>query len=146
MKEFDDEARDYLGIEITRNRELGTLRLSQEAYFKGVLARYNLQGLNGINAPIKDGLRFYVDDVEYVDDDEKSLYQSKVGSLTYGMQGTRPDIAYAVSLFSRFLGKPTKSHVKALQGVFRYLAKTPSLRIVYSKHDTKGLHTYTDAD
>ena len=31
-------------------------------------------------------MRFYVDDADYVDDDEKDLYQSKVGSLTYGMQ------------------------------------------------------------
>ena len=62
------------------------------------------------------------------------------------MQGTRPDIAYAVSLFSRFLAKPTKSHVKALQGVFRYLTKTLDLGIVYNRHDKKGLHAYIDAD
>jgi Reverse transcriptase (RNA-dependent DNA polymerase)/GAG-pre-integrase domain len=147
MKETgDDEARDYLGIEISRDREKGTLRLSQKAYFKGVLARYCLEGLNGTNAPMREGLKFYVDDADYADDDEKSLYQSKVGSLTYGMQGTRPDIAYAVSLFSRFLGKPTKSHVKALQGVFRYLVNTLELGIVYSKHDRRDLHAYTDAD
>jgi hypothetical protein len=147
MKESgDDEARDYLGIEISRNRQNGTLRLSQEAYFKGVLKRYGLEGLNGNNAPIREGLRFYVDDADYVDDGEKNLYQSKVGSLTYGMQGTRPDIAYAVSLFSRFLGKPTKSHVKALQGVFRYIVKTLSLGIVYNRHDRRNLHAYTDAD
>ena len=95
---------------------------------------------------MREGLRFYADDADYVNDDEKSVYQSKVGSLTYGMQGTRPDIAYAASLFSRFLGKPTKSHVKALQGVFRYLTKTLDLGIVYDKHDSKGLHAYTDAD
>ena len=142
----NDEARDYLGIEISRNREKGTLRLSQKAYFKGVLKRYGLEGLNGINAPIREGLKFYVDDADYVDDGEKNLYQSKVGSLTYGMQGTRPDTAYAVSLFSRFLAKPTRSHVKALQGVFRYITKTLSLGIVYNRHDTKGLHAYTDAD
>ena len=147
MKETgDDEARDYLGIEISRNREKGTLRLSQEAYFKGVLKRYGLEGLNGINAPIREGLRFYIDDADYVNDDEKNLYQSKVGSLTYGMQGTRPDIAYAVSLFSRFLAKPTNSHVKALQGVFRYIVKILSLGIVYNRHDRKNLHAYTDAD
>ena len=98
------------------------------------------------NAPMREGLKFYVDDVDYVDDEAKSLYQSKVGSLTYGMQGTRPDIAYAVSLFSRFLGKPTKSHVKALQGVFRYLVNTLELGIVYNKHDRRDLHAYTDAD
>jgi hypothetical protein len=147
MKESGhDEARDYLGIEISRDRKKGTLRLSQEAYFKGVLKRYGLEGLNGINAPMREGLKFYVDDADYVDDGEKNLYQSKVGSLTYGMQGTRPDIAYAVSLFSRFLAKPTKSHVKALQGVFRYIAKTLSLGIVYNRHDTRNPYAYTDAD
>ena len=105
-----------------------------------------MEGLNGINTPIREGLRFYIDDADYVNDDEKNLYQSKVGSLTYGMQGTRPDIAYAVSLFSRFLAKPTKSHVKALQGVFRYIVKTLSLGIVYNRRDTRNLHAYTDAD
>jgi hypothetical protein len=147
MKESgDDEARDYLGIEISRDREKGTLRLSQEAYLRGVLVRYGLEGLNGINTPVREGLKFYIDDADYVDNDEKELYQSKVGSLTYGMQGTRPDIAFAVSLFSRFLAKPTRHHVKALQGVFRYVAKTLTLGIVYNRHDTKGLHAYTDAD
>ncbi len=148
MKETgdDDDARDYLGIKISRNRDKGTLRLSQKAYTEGVLARYNLENLNGISAPMKEGLRFYLDDTDYVDDEHKNLYQSKVGSLTYGMQGTRPDIAYAVSLFSRFLAKPTRSHAKALQGVFRYITKTLSLGIVYNRHDRKDLHAYTDAD
>ena len=52
-----------------------------------------------------------------------------------------------VSLFSRFLGKPTNSHVKALQGVFRYLTKTLDLGIVYNKHSKNPeLHAYTDSD
>jgi len=62
------------------------------------------------------------------------------------MQRIRLDIAYAVSLFSRFLAKPTRSHIKALQEVFHYLAKTLELGIVYSKHGQKDLHAYTDAD
>jgi hypothetical protein len=81
----DDEARDYLSIEISKDRERGTLRLLQESYFKGVLKRYSLERLNRISTPIREGLRFYIDDADYVDDDEKNQYQSKVGSLTYGM-------------------------------------------------------------
>ena len=147
VKDGDDAGTmDYLGIEITRDHEKGTLRLSQKAYLEGVLKRYGLDKLNGTNIPMREGLCFYADDADYVNDDEKSVYQSKVGSLTYGMQGTRPDIAYAISLFSRFLAKPIKSHVKALQGVFRYLVKTLELGIVYNKHNKKGLHAYTDAD
>jgi hypothetical protein len=62
------------------------------------------------------------------------------------MQNIRSDIVYPVLLFSRFLRKPTRSYVKALQGVFRYLTKILSLGIVYNKHDKKGLYAYTDAD
>ena len=51
-----------------------------------------------------------------------------------------------MSLFSRFLAKLIRSHSKALQGVFRYLAKTLELGIVYSKYNRKGLYAYTDAD
>ena len=62
------------------------------------------------------------------------------------MQGIRPNITYTVSLFSRFLGKLTKSYVKALQEVFRYLIKTLELRIVYNKYNRRDLYAYTDAD
>ena len=40
MKDEDDAGTmDYLGIEITRDREKGTLRLSQKAYLEGVLKK-----------------------------------------------------------------------------------------------------------
>jgi len=46
IKRFDikdlGEATDYLGIEIDRNREKGTLKISQRKYFEGVLNRYKL--------------------------------------------------------------------------------------------------------
>ena len=148
MKDLDDnnDARDYLGIEIFRNRDNKTLRLSQKAYFQRVLTRYNLEKLNGISAHIRKGLRFYLNNIDYVNDEEKHLYQSKIGSPIYGMQGIKSDIVYTVSLFSRFLAKPTRSYAKAPQGVFRYLVRMLELGIVYSKHDRKGLHAYTDAD
>jgi len=63
-----------LGIEISRNRQKGTLRLSQKTYFEGVLKRYGLEGLNGTNTPIREGLKFYIDDADYVNDDDKNLY------------------------------------------------------------------------
>jgi hypothetical protein len=76
MKDLDDnnDARDYLGIEIFRNRDNKTLRLSQKAYFQRVLTRYNLEKLNGISAPIRKGLRFYLNNIDYVNDEEKHLY------------------------------------------------------------------------
>jgi len=37
-------------------------------------------------------------------------YQSAVGSLIYTMLGTRPDIAYTVSVVSQFAAKPMQAH------------------------------------
>ena len=40
----------------------------------------------------------------------KVPYQEAVGTLVYTMLGTRPDIAYAVQVFSRFSKNPGNSH------------------------------------
>ena len=40
----------------------------------------------------------------------RTAYQSAVGSLMYAMLGTRSDIAYAVSVVSRYDFNPNKSH------------------------------------
>ena len=37
-------------------------------------------------------------------------YASAVGSLMYTMVYTRPDLAHAVSIVSRFMGEPGKEH------------------------------------
>ena len=44
---------------------------------------------------------------------DKVLYSSVVGSLMYAMVCTRPDIAHAVGVVSRFLDNSEKEHRKA---------------------------------
>lgn len=39
----------------------------------------------------------------------------------YAMLGTRVDIAYAVSVVSRFGSNPTEDHWPAVKRIFRYL-------------------------
>ncbi|GKB90779.1 putative RNA-directed DNA polymerase [Tanacetum coccineum] len=50
-------------------------------------------------------------------------YASAVGSLMYAMVCTRPDLAHAVGVVSRFLSNPGKKHWggRLLNGYFRYL-------------------------
>ena len=40
----------------------------------------------------------------------KVPYASVVSSIMYSMVCTRPNLAYAVSLVSRFMGNPGKTH------------------------------------
>jgi hypothetical protein len=54
----------------------------------------------------------------------KVPYACGVGSLMYAMVCTRPDIAYAVSVVSRFMSKPRKEHWKVVQWILHFLRGT----------------------
>ena len=58
-------------------------------------------------------------------------YASVVGSLMYAMVCTRPDIAHAVGVLSRYMLKPGKEHWIAVKRVFRYLSGTTDHAICY---------------
>ena len=63
----------------------------------------------------------------------------------YAMLGTRPDIAYAVSVVSRFAANPDQSHKSAVTRILRYLRKTVSYALVF-KRVFHELASYSDAD
>ena len=44
-------------------------------------------------------------------------YSSVVGSLMYAMVCTRPDLAHAVSVVSRFMSNPGKNHWEAVKWI-----------------------------
>ena len=55
---------------------------------------------------------------------KKVPYASTVGSLMYAMAYTRPDIAHAVRVVSRFLSNPGKEHWHTVKWIFKYLRGT----------------------
>jgi hypothetical protein len=59
------------------------------------------------------------------------LYASAVGSLMYEMVCTRPNIAHAVGVLSRYMSKPGKEHWTTIKRVFRYLRGTTSYGLCY---------------
>jgi hypothetical protein len=46
-------------------------------------------------------------------------YSSVVGNLMYAMVFTRPDIAHAVGVVSRYMNNPGKEHWEALKWILR---------------------------
>ena len=48
----------------------------------------------------------------------------------------RLDLAYAVSLVSRYMGKPGKLHWEALKWIFKYLKGTCKEGLLYAKHES----------
>ena len=77
-------------------------------------------------------------------------YASVVGSLLYAMVCTRPDIAHAVGVLSRYMSKPGKEHWTVIKRVFRYLRGTTDHAICYQGRvgpdRVLNIHGFVDAD
>jgi hypothetical protein len=77
-------------------------------------------------------------------------YASAVGSLMYAMVFTRPDIAHAVGVLSRYISKPGKEHWATVKMVFRYLSGTASYVLCYKGRPrldrVVDIHDFVDAN
>ena len=76
---------------------------------------------------------------------KKVPYDSAVGSLMYAMVCTRPDIAHAVGVVSRFLANPGKEHWMAVKWILRYLRGTSKVCLFFG-NGKPMLDGFTDAD
>ena len=72
-------------------------------------------------------------------------YRSAVGKLVYLVNGTRPDIATAVSEVCRFMANPGEEHWTAVKRIMRYL-RNPCKGIQYDGKKGMQLRAHCDAD
>lgn len=137
------EAKFFLGMEITRNREERTIKLSQVRAINDLMSKFNMSDAKTKTTPISVTTRLSKGGSKEVDK-ERVPYMELVGSLLYLASCTRPDIAQAVGALSRYMAHPTEHHWSTAKGVLRYLAGTPQLGIVFKPGDGE-LEGYCDA-
>ncbi|GJT57762.1 hypothetical protein Tco_0992816 [Tanacetum coccineum] len=58
-------------------------------------------------------------------------YASAVGSIMYAVRCTRPDVAFAQNLTSRFQQNPGELHWTAVKNILKYLRNTKDMFLVY---------------
>uniref|UniRef100_A0A803NIM8 Retrovirus-related Pol polyprotein from transposon TNT 1-94 n=1 Tax=Cannabis sativa TaxID=3483 RepID=A0A803NIM8_CANSA len=69
------------------------------------------------------------------------------GCLMYVMVSTRPDIAHALSILSRFISNPMINHWRALKWLLRYLSGTSDIGLTYKRIFEKiTLKVYVNVD
>ena len=75
-------------------------------------------------------------------------YASAVGSIMYSMVCCRPDLAFAMSVISRFMSNPGKAHWDVVKGVLRYLNGTVEYGLKFQKaeEDEEPLVGFVDDD
>ena len=134
-----------LGYEVKRNRECRSLTLSQCGFIKEILDISTIphSELYPISTPLDGNNPLTLDPLTLP---KHIPYRNIVGKLIYLANGTRPDIAHAVSSLCRFFNRPGPSHWVALKRLIRYIYGTRSLGIVLgSPHPNPTLSLYVDA-
>ncbi|XP_018398526.1 PREDICTED: uncharacterized mitochondrial protein AtMg00810-like [Cyphomyrmex costatus] len=132
-----------LGIEVTRDRE--GIHLSQASYIRDVLNKFKMSDCKPVRTPMETGIKLHSVQDDTATNDPEIPYKELVGSLMYIAQGTRPDIAYAVSALSQFNSCYTMAHWSCAKRVLRYLKGTLDHGLTFTKSG-KNLTGYVDAD
>jgi hypothetical protein len=107
-----------------------------------------------VKVPIPVGVKLSTDQCPKTLEDREDMYRvpyvSAIGSLMYAMVCTRPYIAHAVGVLSRYMSKLGKEHWTTVKRVFRYLRGTTSYGLCYKGRsrleNVVDIHGFVDAD
>ena len=140
-----------LGIHIIRDRAKRTIQLSQRQAVVDILHKFNMADAAPVHTPLNPSVKLTAADAPKSKEDEYEMrnipYREAVGSMMYLAISTRPDIAYAVGVLSRFSSNPGLSHWKAVKHLMRYLKATMDLKLTYAPtRSPDRFTTYSDAD
>lgn len=132
----------YVGIEVEQGKEY--IQLKQSGYAKKILEKVGMSDCNSTKYPMdpkevlhKDEMGIPVDATEF---------KSIIGGLRY-LVHTRPDLAYSVSIVSRFMERPTLLHQNAAKRILRYVKGTINLGLIYIRDSQNNILTeYSDSD
>ena len=116
-------AEHFLGMKIVRDRDARTLTLTQAVLTSELLEKFRMDEAKTAITPLVTGMVLTRNDGEPLDT-QAYPYSELVGSLLYLSICTRPDIAQAVGVLSRYMSAPTMDAWRATMHVLRYLAGT----------------------
>jgi hypothetical protein len=96
----------YLGLEV--KQKLGEITICQSAYARKIVDIAGMKGCNPVDTPMEQHVKLLPGKPEALLSATK--YRSLVGSLRY-LVNSRPDLAFAVGMVSRFMETPQSTGV-----------------------------------
>lgn len=131
----------FLGIEVLRSQY--GIFICQKKYVLDLLAETGMIDCKPVETPMIINQKLYMEHGAKLAD--KDRYQRMVGKLIY-LSHTRPDIAYAVGVVSRFMHQPQITHMEAVLRIIRYLKGTSGHGVLFKPNGNLEIKAYTDAD
>ncbi len=121
-------SKQILGMIITRDMKIRKLALSKSEDIEKVLEIFNMHNEKPVSKPFASYFKLSKEmcpktqeDMDYM---SKVPHASAAGSLMYAMVCTRPDIAHAVGIVSRYMNNLGKEHWMAVKWILEYLRGT----------------------
>ncbi|GJY85814.1 putative RNA-directed DNA polymerase [Tanacetum coccineum] len=145
------EAAFILGIKIYRDRSKRLIGLSQNAYMDKILKRYKMDNSKRGYIPMQERLDLNKSQGAQTPKEVNRMknvpYASAVGSIMYAVRCTRPDVAFAQNITSRFQQNPGELHWTAVKNILKYLRNTKDMFLVYGGNPSTELRVecYCDA-
>ncbi len=138
--------RTYVGFEIKKCFETGSLTLHQRTYAKAFLDAFLPANERGVRkTPMNTFGNFptSANSSELLPPDIP--YKSIIGTLYYYANATRPDILFTVNYLSRVQAKPLFQHWLLLQNLLRYIHATSEMGLQFNS-SRDDLVAYVNAD
>nr|GEW10683.1 retrotransposon protein, putative, Ty1-copia subclass [Tanacetum cinerariifolium] len=145
------EAAYILGIKIYRDRSRRLIGLCQSAYIKKILKQYCMKNSKRGSIPMQEKLKLSESQGASTPAELKRMqnvpYASVVGSILYAVRCTRPDVAFAQNVTSRFQQNLGDLHWTTVKNILKYLRNTNDMFLVYGGDLKQELRVscYTDA-
>ncbi|GKA54729.1 retrotransposon protein, putative, ty1-copia subclass [Tanacetum coccineum] len=125
------EAAYILGIKIYRDRSRRLIGLCQSAYIEKILKRYHMENSKRGSIPMQEKLRLSKSQGASTPAESKRMqnvpYASTVSSIMYVVRCTRPDVAFAQNITSRFQQNPGDLYWTIVKNILKYLRNTKDM-------------------
>ena len=136
-------------MRIIRDKANGTLKLSQSEYVKKIFSRFNMNEAKPMSTPLGSHFKLSKEQSPKTNKERDHMskvpYASTIGNLMYAMVCTRPDIAHAMGVVSRFISRVGKQHWEAVKWILRYLRGSSDTCLCFTSTSLK-LEGYVDAN
>ena len=142
-------ANRFVGLDITRNRQARTLKISQAHFATSILKRFDMEKCDPICIPAKPSRKLTLEMCPKTEEERREMkipYRECVGSLMYLMAMTRGDIALAVNQAAAFVQDPGREHWEFVLDILRYIQGTIHYGLRYGGSSNSTLLGYSDAN
>ena len=133
-----------LSMNVTPNREVGTITINQKDCTEDIVQRHEIRGCNPASTPGVGPERTLDQPKEtLLNEQGKRRYQSITGATMYLVEVCRYDILYTVKQLARAMPTPSKANMEAATALLRYLDGSTDFSITYKQGGFK-LKTFSD--